>query len=68
MNKRAFIDTEVLTSHAFMILAGMSLAALALGYKFSGQMFESGGGWSIWQIIVLMVGSVIASYFFAARG
>ena len=68
MNRKGQIDFEVLTSPGFIILAVMAIAATIIGWKFSGSMTESGVGWPLWQIGLIIVAEVVAAYVFAARG
>ena len=66
MNKKGFIDTEVLASPGFIILLLLAWSATTIGYIMSKKM-ES-GGFPIWQVIIILVVEAIAAYFFAARG
>lgn len=66
MNKKGFVDTEILTSPGFVILCALSVGATVLGYILSKK-------WDlvqlpVWQFIILIIAEVIGSYFFAARG
>jgi len=69
MNKKAqLIDFEVVTSLGFIILVVMALTATIIGWKMSMGMTEDGGGWPLWQIILIMIAEVVGAYIFAARG
>lgn len=68
MNKKGFVDVEVVTSLGFIILVVMALGATIIGWKVSAGMTEDGTGWPIWQIGLIMIVEVIGCYFFAARG
>tara|TARA_R100000750_G_C2294202_1_gene76150 strand:- start:42 stop:308 length:267 start_codon:yes stop_codon:yes gene_type:complete len=67
MNKKAFVDVEVLASPGFIILAVMAVGATIVGWKMSAG-WADGPGWPLWQILIIIVIEVIASYIFAARG
>ena len=56
---------EALESPGFWILAGLGLAAEIIGYKLSGSW--TGVSFPLWQLLVIMVVTVIASAFFATR-
>lgn len=65
-DRRGFIDLEVLTSLGFIVLAGLAIGATVLGYIWSKNQ-----GWEAmpsWQLIVIILVELIASYFFASRG
>ena len=65
-NKKGFLDTEILTSTGFVLLAAFALGATLTGYIMGKRMgFPP---FPVWQLIVIMVGEVIAAYVFAARG
>ncbi len=67
MNKKAqeFFDAEVLTNPYFLLLAGGSILATILGIAISKR---SGIiAMPIWQIPIVLVVEVIASYIFASR-
>lgn len=56
---------EAFESPAFWILGGMGSVAVLLGWIWSRK-----AGWEalpIWQVLVLIVGIIIASAFFATR-
>ena len=65
MNKRGFLDIEVLASPGFIILVVMAVAATIIGWKMSSSWGE--GSWPLWQIILIIVAEVIASYVIVAR-
>ena len=63
MNKKAFLDMEVVNSPMFLLLAFGSLIAVLGGYAMSKKMgLETFG---ILQLVVTLVGCIAASYFFA---
>lgn len=66
MNKKGFVDQDVLLSPGFMALAIGSTLAVVLGWKMSLNM--DSGGFPLWQIGIIIVGCLVASYVFAARG
>jgi len=66
MNKKAFVDLEVIASPGFIILVAMAVSATLLGWKLSGSWSES--SLPFWQVIIAIVVEVVAAYFFAARG
>lgn len=56
---------EALDEPAFWILAGGGIAAEVLGYIFGKQMgFEP---FPLWQLLIVMVGTIIAAAFFATK-
>ena len=66
-NKKAFVDTEILGSLAFIILSVMAISATILGWSIAGKMgFEE--RLPIWQLIVIIAAEIMASYVIAARG
>lgn len=64
-DKRGFFDTDVLTSPLFLILAGGSVLTILLGWKISSKAIGVAFPW--WQLIIICIVAVGASYFFAAR-
>ena len=67
MNKKAqIVDMEVLMTPGFIILTVMAWAATIIGWKMSLGM--DGGGWPLWQIGLILIIELIASYVFASRG
>lgn len=60
MNKNA--QAEVLANPGFIILVVMAMGATLLGWKMSLGMVEEGGGWPLWQIILIMLVEVVACY------
>jgi len=66
MNKKAFIDMEVITSAGFVILAALAISATVLGYIWGKKMgYDT---FPAWQLILIIGVELVASYFFAARG
>ncbi len=67
MNKKAqIVDTEILYSTGFVILCVLALGATLLGYIMGKRMDL--GVFPIWQLIIIMVAEVVASYIIVARG
>ena len=67
MNKQAQIaDTEILTSPGFLILCGLAIGATLIGYVM-GRKWDM-PSFPVWQLILILVGEVVASYVFIARG
>jgi hypothetical protein len=66
MNKKAQIDPDILMSPGFVILAALAVGATVAGY-FMGRKWGV-PSFPIWQLIVIIVGELIAAYIFAARG
>lgn len=64
MNKRGFLDPEIIMSVGFVALFGLAISATVMGYIFSKKMDYS---LPIWQLIVIIVVEFFASYFFIAR-
>jgi len=56
---------EALDSPGFWILAGGGIAMELIGFMASKKMGM--GSLPVWQLIVLMIGTIIASAFFATR-
>jgi len=56
---------EALDSTGFWILAGGGIAMELIGFMASKKMGM--GSLPVWQLIVLMIGTIIASAFFATR-
>jgi len=66
MNKKGFLDMEVLTSAGFVILVAMAVSATVIGYVMSRK-------WGLpqvpmWQLVAIILAEVAGSYIFAARG
>ncbi|HJX50862.1 MAG TPA: hypothetical protein VJ438_05375 [Candidatus Nanoarchaeia archaeon] len=57
---------EVLENPGFWILAGGGIAMEILGWTVGRNMGI--GSFPIWQLLIIMIGTVIASAFFAMRG
>ena len=55
---------DILSNPAFYILAALGLSAEIIGWKMSKSF---GATFPLWQFIILMVGTVIASAVFAGR-
>ena len=61
MNKKGFLDAEVLANPAFFILVTLAVVATVGGFIMSSRMgLES---LALWQKVFLIVGEVIACYF-----
>lgn len=59
------IDWEIVATPAFVVLSLMALGATALGFIMAGKM-----EWSpmpIWQLLVLMLGELVAIYVIVSR-
>lgn len=56
---------EILESPAFWLLGGGGLAAELLGYIMSKRMGMD--AFPLWQLLVVMVGTVVIAAFFALR-
>lgn len=65
-DKRGFLDTEVLTSAAFIILFVMAVGATVMGYAWAKK--QGMEVFPTWQLVLIIGGEFIAAYFFAARG
>ena len=65
-DKRAFVDTEIIMSAGFVILAGMAIVATIAGYIWGKKM--GWGSFPAWQLLVIIVVELIAAYVIAARG
>lgn len=65
MNKKAFVDPEVFAHPMFWALALGAIIATLIGYKMSLG-WES-GGWSIWQIGIIILVEIAAAYYFVAN-
>lgn len=56
---------ELIENPGFWLLAGGGLIAEVLGYILSKRMgFEA---FPLWQLIIVMIGTVVAAAFFATR-
>jgi len=66
MNKKAFADPDILMSPGFIILGGMAIIATVAGFIWGKRM--GWGSFPIWQLLVILVGELVAAYVFAARG
>ncbi len=59
------IDLDIVYSPGFVLLAAGSLGATALGFVWSSNM-----GWErlpIWQLLLIMMGELVACYYFASK-
>ena len=67
-NKKAqIIDMEVLASPGFIILVAMAVGATLIGWSMGPKMgFET--RFPIWQLIVIIMAELIASYVIVLRG
>ena len=59
------IDMDVIASPAFVILAVMALGATAMGYAFSVR--SELVAMPLWQLMIIMVGEVVACYVIVGR-
>jgi len=68
MNKKGqIIDMEILATPGFVILVAMSVGATLIGWSMGPQMgFEA--RLPIWQLIVIIMVELIASYIIVLRG
>jgi hypothetical protein len=65
MNKKGFIDIELLSDPGFIILGGGAVLATVLGYIWGLKM-----GWDsfpIWQLLIIIAAEIGFSYFIALR-
>lgn len=62
MNKKA--QWEIIGSPGFVILTVLAISATILGWIFSKKM---GASLPVWQIIIIIVAEIIATYFIVAR-
>jgi hypothetical protein len=60
MNKKGFLDTEIITSVGFVVLVAMSVGATVLGYVMGKQMDFA--PMAMWQLISIIVVEIIACY------
>lgn len=65
MNKKAFLDTEILMSSGFILLLLFAWSATIIGYVISKRM--DAPPFPLWQIGLVLLGEAVASYFFASR-
>ena len=56
---------EIIESPAFWILGGGAVAMELIGFVISKRMGI--GSFPVWQIIILMLGTLVAAAFFATR-
>jgi len=66
-NKKAQFDMEILASPGFVILALMAVSATVLGWTFASK-FGVETRFPVWQLLVIILGELIAAYVIAARG
>ncbi len=60
-----FIDLDILYSPGFVLLALGALSATAIGYVWSKSM--EAGGFPVWQLLLIMVGELVACYYFVSK-
>ena len=66
MNKKGFVDMEIVTSAGFVILAVFAIGATMAGYIMGKRMgFPP---FPIWQLLIIMAVELVAAYLFKARG
>lgn len=66
MNKRGFVDTEIVGHPAFVVLAALAISATLIGWMMGPKMgFEE--AFPIWQLLVIIVVELIAAYVIVAR-
>ena len=64
-DKKGFVDTEILTSVGFVILAVMSVGATVIGYIMGKRMgYDT---FPVWQLILIILIEIVASYLFVDR-
>ena len=66
MNKKGFLDPEILYSPAFVILSLFALTATVLGY-FGGKSMGIETSFPIWQLLIIMAVEVLAAYVITLR-
>jgi len=67
MNEKGFIDTEIIASPGFAILAAMAVGATLIGWALGPQLgIES--RFPIWQVGVIIIVELAACYILVARG
>ena len=64
-DKKGFVDTEILTSVGFVILAVMSVGATVIGYIMGQRMGYD--AFPVWQLILIILIEIVASYLFVDR-
>ncbi len=65
MNKKGFIDLEILTSPAFVILCIFALSATIAGFFLAAKWGTA--SFPLWQQVMIIVVEIVACYVFAAR-
>jgi len=65
MNRKGFIDGEVLGSPFFVILMLFALSATAIGYIGGKKMGLD--SFPIWQLVLMLIGEIVACYIITAR-
>ena len=63
MNKKGFFNPEVFMSVGFWALLILGWSATLIGHKFSQGL--DGGGFPVWQLLVILGVIFLASAFFA---
>ena len=65
MNKKGFVDTDLLYHPAFLILLALAWVATIVGWMWSRGLET--GGFPVWQVIIILLVEAAAAYFFVAR-
>jgi hypothetical protein len=66
MNRKGFVDTEILASPAFVILAVLAVSATLIGWIMGPKIgFEE--AFPVWQLVVIIVVEIVAAYIITAR-
>jgi len=67
MNKKGFIETEIIASPGFVILVAMAVGATLIGWTMSPSLgIES--RFPLWQVVVIILVEIVACYLMVARG
>lgn len=68
MNKKGqgFIDTEILASPGFVILAVLAVSATLLGW-IMGPKIGLEEAFPVWQLAIIIVVEIVAAYIITAR-
>lgn len=66
MNKKAFVDPEVLYHPGFVILAVLAISATVLGWTMGPKLgFED--KFPVWQLLIMLLGEIVACYIITLR-
>ena len=66
MNKKGFIDMEIVFSPAFVILTIFAWSATIIGW-IAGKKMELGASFSVWEVIFILFVELIAVYLITLR-